>query len=345
MGHTMARVKGALVRAALVLSLVALALAGTVGSAAAQWTMNVGHQTANDYQDELAELFVQLTEELTGGRVKGYVFNAASLGPAAQQNEALRHGIQEAVIGPTGLVTAIVPEVGVLDLPFLFENDREQIVVLNGRGGDPFREAAEQRDLVILAFIPGGFRDFATSFPFRTVEDLRGRRIRVIESPELIGMAESWGAIGIPMPFPEVYTGLQHGTVHGLDNAPDTIAALRFFEPAPYYTITRHGSWSTVIMVSKIWFYSLPEDVREQVRQAALQVAERSEEMRVPWVEWALETVSSRGAEVTTLPEAEREKMRELALSNVWQKILADPVKGPILEHLTRELEAYRAAR
>lgn len=90
MDHRMIGVKGALMRAALVLSLFALAVAGTAGSAAAQYTMNVGHQTANDYQDELAELFVQLTEELTGGRVKGYVFNAASLGPAAQQNEALR---------------------------------------------------------------------------------------------------------------------------------------------------------------------------------------------------------------------------------------------------------------
>ncbi|HEY8531739.1 MAG TPA: TRAP transporter substrate-binding protein, partial [Limnochorda sp.] len=277
--------------------------------ASAGTVMKIAHQTANDYQDEIAHRLAALAGEKSGGYIRGQVFSGAQLGPTQQQQEGVIHGVIEVAIQPSGAMTSVVREFGILDLPFLFRDDEEQNAVLNGAGGEALRSVAERQGFIVLSFFPGGFRDFATVFPLRRVDDFRGRKFRVIESPELIGMIESWGGIGIPMPFPEIYTALQQRTIDGLDNAPDTIAALKFHEPARYYTITRHGAWSTVIVASRRWFMTLPPHVQTAVREAAQQVSREALQIRQRWVAWALETVERDGASISRMAPAELERM------------------------------------
>lgn len=324
--------------AAICAGVLSLMIMGSVqGGPGQAFELRIGHQTANDYQDEFTNFFVREVGRLSNGRIKGTVFNAGQLGNPAQQNQAVRTGTQQGIVQPAGIMTSYLPELGVLDLPFLFPDDVAQTRVLNGPGGDPLRVLAEQQRVVIVAFVAGGAKDFVTRFPFRVLEDLRGRKMRVIESPELVAQMRAWGAIGIPMPFPEVYTALQQGAIDGLDNAPDTIWTAKFWEVARHVTITGHGRWSTVVAVGKQWFDSLPDDLKVAVRQAGQNTTTEALKRRDWWALQAREGMRKAGVTVARLPVPELARMKELGTA-VWDDVRRNPRKAAILQSIEEGL-------
>lgn len=303
-----------------------------------QFEMKLGHATAKDAQDGTANFFVQEVARRTNNRIKGAVYNNSQIGNNQQMNQAIRSGAQEAIIQPAGFMSTYAPEVGVLDLPFLFPDDATQVKVLNGPGGDAIRKAAEREGVVIITFIPGGFKNFSTTFPINKAEDLKGHKLRVIQSPELVAEVKAFGAVGIPMALPEVYTAIQQGTVEGQENPEDVIYALKFYEVAPYFTISRHGALSTVIAVSKKWYDSLPSDLQQALMEAGKTTSQESIKIYQKSRDDAMAAMKAANVKVSELPKSEVDKLKELS-TQVWSEIRSDPKKAPIIDAIEKAVK------
>lgn len=306
----------------------------------ADFTLKLGHATANDAQDKTSIFFTKEVERFSKGRIKATVYNASQLGNNPKMNKDVRSGVQEALAQPTGFAVPYIRTLGVLDLPFLFPNERVQTQVLNSEATDPFRALARKAGVEIVAFFGGGFKHFITKFPLKTAADLQGRKFRVIQSPELVAQFKAFGAIGVPMPLMELYTSLQQRVVEGCELPWDLAERLKYYEVAKYLTESRHGSLSSFIIVNKRWLDSLPKDLQEAVREAGRSTAKEAVRIYRESEQNSLKVLQKKGL-VSALPEVERAKLKA-ASEQVWTKIRKNPAKAEALSRLEKAIAAAR---
>lgn len=316
-------------------------LCGGHALAAPEFTMKLGHATANDCQDEVGKVFAAEVERLSNGRIKAPVYNASQLGNNEKMNKDVRSGAQEALIQPTGFCVPYIPLLGVLDLPFLFPNDEVYAKVINTEASDPFRKAARKANVEIVAFVEIAFKYFATRFPIDKPEDLKGRKIRVLQSPVLLDTFKAFGAIGVPMPLGEVYTGLQQGVVDGFDAPVDLIERMKFHEVAKYITGSYHGGNVIIVQVNKGWLDSLPKDLQDAVHKAGLSAAGTKAMMIQRDFEQKSLEIVKKAAVYREMSQDERGKMNA-ATQSVWEDVKKDSEKAEALNALVKGMESIK---
>jgi TRAP-type C4-dicarboxylate transport system substrate-binding protein len=229
-----------------------------------------------------------------------------------------------------------------LDLPGLFPNREVQAKILRSQASDPFKKAAHKVGLEIVAFFGGGFKVLATTFPIKKAEDLKGHKIRVMQSPELVAQMKAFGAIGVAMPLGECYTALQQGVVEGFEGAADVIQKFKIYEPAKYIANTYHGSLSSFILVNKKWLDSLPTDLQQAVRQAGQKVEDQALGIYKKFQGKAWDTMKvQKNVKATEFSDAEREKLWALG-EKAWEEFKKDPAKGEALSSLIKAIKATK---
>ena len=322
-----------------ILAAMLLLVSGGSVWAAPEYTMKLGHATANDAQDEVAKLFAKEVEQLSKGRIKATVYNASTLGNNQKMNIDVRSGAQEALEQPAGFAVPYIPILGVLDLPFLFPNPAVQTkVLMNNEATAPFLEAHRKLGLEVVSIFSGGFKYFATKFPLKTFEDMKGRKLRVIQSPELVEQIKAFGAIGIPLALSESYTAIQQGVVEGVELPIDVIQHLRFHEVAKYLASIQHGTLTTYIVVNKRWLDSLPKDLQEAVRQAGRLTSAEALKIYTQFQQNSQDVMKKGGAIYTEIPESERAKFKA-AGEKVWEEIRKDKAKAETLNPLVKAIQ------
>ena len=138
----------------------------------------------------------------SGGKMKLQAFWGGALGGDLQATQALRSGTQEMVITSSSPLVGIVPELGVFDLPFLFQNEAEADKVLDGDFGKYISDKLPASNLVNLAWWENGFRNLTNSR--RAVgkwEDLQGVKVRVMQNNIFLDTFRTLGANAVPMAF------------------------------------------------------------------------------------------------------------------------------------------------
>ena len=319
-------------------------VAGSTGwdrAIAADFTLKLGHTTAQDAQDEIAHLFAKEVESRSSGKIKVQIYNASQLGNDVKMNRDVRSGAQEGIIQPIDFMVTFVPALGALQVPGLFPDYDTQVKVLTGKNNavELLNKRVQAAGVEIVALYPVGFTQLATTFPVKTFEDLKGHKIRARGAPELVLETRSWGAIPIPLPLAEVYTSLQQGLVEGTQNSIDLVEMFKFHEVAKYITETSHQASTGVIVVNKRWLDSLPPDLKEAVRAggqasggwAALKIVSKLEDQ-------AWETMK-KNAVYFRFPDAERAKMK-VAVKPVWDLVRNDAVKAETLDALIQATSA-----
>lgn len=244
------------------------------------WT--VGVATAQDYTARLsldvqegnpkyvaADNFAKAVAKATDGAVEFKIFANSLLGGEAESAEGMRLGSIQGGIITSSIFATWIPEVQVLDLPFLFRDDAHAVAanpVLTERLVDKF----DDQGFHLLGFSINGARQPMSTFPIDKPADVSGKKMRVIQSPVHIALWEAVGAKPVPIPAAEVYNSMQTGVVDFFDNTATNYLTFKFFEVAPHYTDLRHvyamGSW----VVSKDWWDSLPAEYQEAISKAAV---------------------------------------------------------------------------
>jgi tripartite ATP-independent transporter DctP family solute receptor len=235
-------------------SALALALAaGFSASAMAVTTMRISVSIPqNSHQGVAIDTFAKEVEKRTEGRYKIQTFYSASLGAEREATEAVQLGTQELTFTSTGPIPNFVPEVKILDVPFLFRDYAHARAVLDGPIGQELLQKFDARGIKALAWGENGFRHMTNSK--RSVsapEDLKGLKMRTMENPVHVQAYKGFGIIPTPMAFSEVFTALQQGTVDGQENPLSVITSAKFDQVQKYLTLTGHVYSPCVFLMTK----------------------------------------------------------------------------------------------
>ena len=241
-------------------SALAFALAAGFSSmAAAQTTMRISISIPqNSHQGVAIDTFAKEVEKRTGGRYKIQPFYSGALGAEREATEAVQLGTQELTFTSSGPVPNFVPEVKILDVPFLFRDYGHARAVLDGPIGQELLQKFDARGIKALAWGENGFRHMTNSK--RAVngpEDLKGLKMRTMENPVHVQAYKGFGIIPTPMAFSEVFTALQQGTVDGQENPLSVITSAKFDQVQKYLTLTGHVYSPCVFLMNKEAFDKL----------------------------------------------------------------------------------------
>ena len=186
-----------------------------------------------DYPTTMAVAHMgKVLSERTGGKMGVKVYPNGALGSEKDNIEQLRLGALDMMRINVAPLNSVVPETIVTGLPFVFRSTEHMRKVLDGPIGDDILASMESQGLVGLAFYDSGARSFYSKKPIRAVADLKGMKIRVIQSDLFVAMVEALGANPTPMPYGEVYTALKTGIVDAAENNWPSYESSRHFEAA-----------------------------------------------------------------------------------------------------------------
>ncbi|WP_462384290.1 TRAP transporter substrate-binding protein [Pseudomonas sp. Marseille-QA0892] len=259
-----------------------------------------------------AQKFSELMKEKSDGKMKVMVFASGTLGGDTQVISSLQGGTVDMTLVTPGLLTGIEKGFGLYGMPFLFQTSQEVDAVLDGEVGQKLLDRLPPHGLIGLGYWDHGFRHVSNNArPIKTLEDLKGLKIRVQQIPTAIETFKALGANPVPMSFTELYTALETGTVDGQENPLAAVETSKFYEVQKYESLTGHFYDPLVAIFSKKTWDKLNETERQLVREAATeaQAYERkvSREMDVT----SRKALTDAGMQVNDVAPEEIERMRE----------------------------------
>lgn len=273
-----------------------------VGSASAQTVLRSSDTHPDGYPTvEAVKYFGQLVEERTEGRYKVEVYHSAQLGQEADTIEQVRSGVIDLNRVSMAPFNSLVPLTLIPSLPYLFRSPEHARAVMSGPIGDEIAAGFEEHAVVVLTYYDGGARSFYNSKkPVNSVADLAGLKFRVIQSDVFVDMVAALGASATPMPYGEVYSGIETGVIDGAENNFPSYESAKHFEVAKYYSLDEHTIVPEVFVMSKAaWDKLTPED-QEIFKQAARESAEKQWELWDARVAQSRKLVEDAGSEITT---------------------------------------------
>lgn len=244
-------------------------------------SLQLAHNAApGNPKAEASNKFAELVAEKTDGRVEIVVGESAQFGDDVEALTNMRLGTVAFSANSQGATSGVVPEFGVVGLPFLFEKLPQAWEVLDGPVGDELAEAAEAKGLVLLALWDNGIRQVSNNVrPITKPEDLEGIKLRTPPDPMTVDIFEALGASPTPLAFSELYIALQQGVVDGQENPLMNIFSSKLYEVQKYISLTAHKYESTPLFASKIvWDTFSPED-QAAIREAAAEAGQMNRQM------------------------------------------------------------------
>ena len=275
-----------------------------------------------------------LVSERSGGRLQIKVFHSRQLGEEKETIEQTRVGAIDLNRTNVALIGTMVPSMNVLAMPCLFRSIEHLQKVLDGPIGSELLNSFEPYGFVGLAFYDSGARSIYNSVrPIRSIDDLRGLRLRVQQSEQMSAMVRALGAEPVELPYGQVLTGLSTRLIDDAENNWPSFVTTDHYKFAGFYTLTDHTmSPEVLVMSQKAWSSLTPED-QKIFREAALR---SSRFMRGKWRD--LEERSRKQAEDAgdrIITDIDR-KPFEAAMAGIYAKAQRDPAMAGLIERIRK---------
>lgn len=302
----------------------------------------LGHGFTDEHpRGKAMKLFAAEVEKATGGKIKVSVFSNSTLGSEEKMLQGVQSGVLEFYMGSLVPFSVRKKELQIFDFPFLFADEREVAMVLDGPIGKKMLDSLSDTGAIGLTWAGGAFRNIANGKrPLTKYEDLKGLKIRVMQSPVWIDTFKAMGINATPMAYAEVYTALEIGALDGLEHPPVDMYQNKIYEIQKNLAITHHGYTPVALVVSSKWFSALPADQQAAVRKAAdiARDFQRAEEARQETE--AVNMLRSKGMAVTEFAPQELDKMRA-AVKPALEKFSAK-IGPEFVESFYAEIEKAR---
>lgn len=214
----------------------------------------------------------------TDGRIQIENFYDGSLGSEEGMLASVRASTLDMTIVASGLLGTYAPEVGLLDMPFLFRDAARARAVLDGPCGQEYAEAAAAKGVPVLAWAENGMRNLTANRPVRNAAELRGLKLRIMPAPLLLDAFKAMGADAASLSFPLVYEALRVGKFEAQENPIPLIVSARFYEVQSHLMLTRHTYSAACIAASPDLMEDLSPADRQVFTKAARIGALRSRE-------------------------------------------------------------------
>ncbi|MGE4298044.1 MAG: DctP family TRAP transporter solute-binding subunit [Desulfovibrionaceae bacterium] len=292
-------------------------------------------------------VFKNLVEAGTNGEVTVEIFPNGQLGKDAEVVQQVKAGIIQMGVHSVGAVGSVYPMISVIDIPFAFPNIAATYEVLDGPFGKHLRADIEAKTgLKALGFSDsGGFFQFTNSkHPIKTIEDMKGLKIRTMGLDTHKLVVSSLGGQPAAIAWSEVYTALQTGVADGQMNPVPIVEFAKLYEVQKYLTLSDHLFAPHVWLCNADFWTSLTPGEQKVVQAAvkAAVVTSRGIANSIEASERGLPFLKEK-MEVYALPQAQKVKFRDAALP-VVRKYIEDTFGDEGKQMLKEFLEAIEKA-
>ena len=266
-----------------------------------------------------------------GDQVTVNYFPDNQLGKESDIVGQVKLGIVDMMISGSSIWATVAPEVGVLDLGFLFPTLEASGTALDGMAGQHLGKIfADKAGVEVLAWaVSFGGRNVTARAPAPGPAELKGMKIRVLPVPNFVATLKAMGAAPTPMSLGEVYTGLQTGVIDGAEHDAPTVLALKWYEVAKQITLTKHIYNPQTAIISQRALKKIPAELQGPFKEAAAEATKYQRGKAAEIETAAFATLKNNG--VATV-EADRAAYRALVLP-LWDEFAKQyPNTKPILD-------------
>lgn len=227
--------------------------------------------------------------EKSGGKLQIKIFPDGQLGSEREMLELLQIGSVAMTKVSAASMSSFAPEYKVLGIPYLFRDTDHMFNVLEGEVGKEILEGGSEYLLRGLCFYDAGTRSFYTLDGFiKTPDDLKGKKIRVMNDQMAVNMVNDLGGSATPMAYGELYTALQQRVVDGAENNVPSFVTSNHYEICKFYTVDEHTMTPDVVVVGTKFWDTLSDVEKQWLQDAA---DESVADQKVFWTETVKENM------------------------------------------------------
>lgn len=278
------------------------------------------------------EYFAERVKEKSGGSLIVDIYPGSQLGGERESLELLQLGSLAMTKVSSAVMENFSPKLQVFGYPYIFRNKEHRYNVYDSQLGKDLLKDGEQYWLKGLVYFDAGSRSFYTrDTPVTTPDDLKGLKIRVMESPTAINLVRLLGGSPTPVSWGELYTSLQQGVVEGAENNLPSFHSSKHYEIAKEFSIDEHTSIPDILVISTLVYDRLSAQEQKWIQESANEAAIKQRELWEAAEKEALEAILEAGVNVTypdkeifkaqSQPLIEGLKTRDMELYNTIQEI------------------------
>lgn len=285
---------------------------GGEGGAGAETTLRIAHLAIEEgaYEDALQAMNEELVER-TDGRVEIDTYPNGQLGGELEMIEQVQSGSIEGAVLTAGSLSSVVPVVGGMELPYLFDDQDHARRAADGEVGELLSEELEAEGLVALGFWEMGYKNITNSVrPIQSAEDAQGLQIRVLENPILIDTYSALGMDPTPLPWTETYTALQQGVVDGYEGPYEAMVSGGIHEVQDYISEVEMIYGAVVLTLSVEALESLSEEDRQVLLDIGREFAPEQRSFNEQYLESFKDEAVDYGVEVLESDELDLDSFR-----------------------------------
>ena len=324
---------------------VAILTAGTLSAQADSWKYAF-EESLTEVQGVYATKFKEAIEANSDHTLQ--LFPYGTLGESADIMEQAQAGILQFVDQSPGFTGALIPEAQVFFVPYLLPTDQAHLARFFKESkaiNEDFQDLYAKQGLELLTMFPEGEVAMTTKEPVKTCADLNEVKFRVMTNPLLVESYKAFGATPTPLPWGEVYGGLQTNIIQGQENPTFFLYSTGLYEVTDYITYTGHNNFTTAVMANKDFFDGLSDADKKVIQDASASAFDYIVEYQKGLADSELKKIMEAKPEmtVTVLSEEERSCFKAAApeVEAKFIEMTGDSGKA-ILDQMKVDLEATK---
>jgi len=291
---------------------------------------------SRDHPEQVGwEFFVDLVKKSSGGNIQIDILTDGQLGNAIELTEACALGSTQNLAKVTlSSMTNFVDLLRILDLPFIWKNEEHLAEVMSGPIGDELAKIVlKESGIRVLCWTGSGFQGFYTNFPLKSLEDLQGKTMRVMDSQSRVAAMNAYGARAVTIAWPETYAAFQQGIADGGENSIPVVYSSKQHEVLPYYTISNHNYCVDLLIISEKYFQQLTNDQKNILLAAGALTEPYIRKSLAEYTEECKEIMVEQGAFFKEMKPDVRESFKE-KIQPVWEEYLNTAQKREIMKKI-----------
>src|SRR5437763_11481045 len=274
-------------------------------------------------------------EAATGGRLSIQMYASMQLGGEKEAIEQAQVGALQLARVSVGALGPVVDDLNAFNLPFLFRSIDHMEKVIDGPIGQELLDKVSNNPntrLIGLAWMDAGARSvYDTKKPIKSIDDLKGLKVRVMGNPMFVDMMNALGGNGVAMGYDQVFSALQTGVVDGAENNPPSFVFDNHYQVAKYYTLTEHLIVPEILVFSRTTWDNLSKDDPALIKKLAREAQLDERKLWTAYEKQAMDKAQTGGVQIVAT--IDKQPFQD-AVKPVWDKY------GPRFAELVKRIQA-----
>lgn len=289
--------------------------------------------------------FKNHVEYKTEGKIEVKLFPSAQLGAERACAEQVQQGAVEVCLVDTGALAGFHKNIQVLSVPYLFKSSAHAWAVFDSPFfGNLAEDMRKKTGIRTMSWGENGFRDFTNNVrPIRNPEDLKGLKMRVMESPVFMRFVESFGAAATPMPGSEIIMAAKQGVIDGQENPAQVNYDYNLMDVQKYMSTDEHILGVHAYIINDKFFNDLTDDEKAIVMEAATLAARVENTAKLAGAKKYIDLIRAKGVEIHMTTMAEKAAFAKVSQEPVLE-YLREQVGAALVKDLLDTAKSYEPA-